>query len=245
MKEYCFRFKEFSIRHRDSVMKVGTDSILLGAWCPLHGQELQVLDIGSGCGVIRLMLAQRLPHAQITGIEMDQPSLWESLENVKCSPWSDRVGMIHANIRDYHPTRSYDLIVANPPFFDQLLPADPERRRARHQSSMTHEDLLLSVDRQLISTGAFCTIIPADHTDQFLAVARFFNLYPAKLVIVKHRESKPGKRVMIQFKRQPMPVFQSTLIIGDENERSAGYLKLTEPFYLLTQKKGHHLGDLL
>ncbi|MDY0174126.1 MAG: methyltransferase, partial [Bacteroidales bacterium] len=157
-----FRFSHFSIQHHRSAMPVTTDSVLLGAWTltgsnPPPDMLLEtVLDIGTGCGVLALMMAQRFPHARIDAIEIDGPSAEEARENVQASPWQDRISVIHADFKTFAFSRTYSLIVCNPPYFQQALESPHERRnRARHSntSGLTYQQLVNGVSRILRDDG--------------------------------------------------------------------------------------------
>ncbi len=237
MKQYRFQFRQFEVNHRHSGMKVGTDSILLGAWCPLRGDEKRVLDIGSGCGVLSLMLAQRLPQAQITGVEIDESAWSESQDNARQSPWPDRLQMKYADIRSFPSGDLYDIIVSNPPYFDHLVPLETVRMRARHQTSMTHDDLLHAVARMLIRDGTFSSILPFDQHVRFLSTARTYGLHPQRLTTVRHRHTAPPKRVLMQLIREPVGYTASDLIIGDENGFTPEYLRLTGAFHQFPETK--------
>jgi tRNA1Val (adenine37-N6)-methyltransferase len=237
MKQYRFQFKQFAVSHRHSGMKVGTDSILLGAWCPLNGDERRVLDIGSGCGVLSLMLAQRLPQAQITGVDIDESAWSESQENARQSPWSERLKMEHADIRSFQSGDLYDVIVSNPPYFDHLVPLEIVRMKARHQASMTHDDLLHAVNRMLTRYGTFSIILPFDQHVRFLSIARACGLYPQRMTTVRHRQTTPPKRVLMQLIRDPVGYTASELIIGDGNGFTPEYLRLTEAFHQFPETK--------
>lgn len=166
-----FKFKKFSIAQDRSAMKVGTDGVLLGAWVSLQGDECRMLDIGSGTGLIALMLAQRScnfdKQIAIDGVELDLASCGQAVENVDSSPWNDRVTMHHSDIQSYEAKR-YDLIVSNPPFFvDSLLAPNEERSNARHTTQLPFPDLIDSVLRLLKPNGHFALILPTAEQQLF------------------------------------------------------------------------------
>jgi tRNA1Val (adenine37-N6)-methyltransferase len=212
-------------------MKVGTDSILLGAWCHLSGTEQQVLDIGSGCGVLSLMLAQRLPNAKITAIEIDQASYQESLENIKESGWQERIKVECADIRYVPIDQFFDFIICNPPFFKHLIPPNHARALARHQGQLLSHELLDRISRLLADSGSYATIIPADQRDLYLQKAKGFSLYPSYMTDVRHESHLPIRRVLIQFSRFDGSCQESKLIIGTQGDRNPSYKQLVAPFY--------------
>lgn len=237
MSKYIFQMKQFHLRHGESGMKVGTDSLLLGAWCPLSGQERRVLDIGSGCGILSLMLAQRLPDAEITGVEIDQGSFQESLLNVEESRWKNRIKIIMSDIRDFRTPGDFDLIVSNPPYFNHLRPASDVRLKARHQSTLSVSDLMISIERLLAPDGSSSLILPTSQEMQYLEIAAKSNLYPRDLVYLRHSSTAAVKRMLINLNRIKSEVRISELIIGDYWQRSHAYRSLLEPFLLSDQIK--------
>ena len=232
MKDYVFRMKQFEIRHTHSAMKVGTDSLLLGAWCPLSGSETRVLDIGSGCGILSLMVAQRLPQALITGVELDEASYMESLTNISQSKWHDRMTMIHGDINSFVTSDAFDLILCNPPYFNSLRPASDSRTRARHQQSLRPEDLFLATYRLLSQTGICSIIIPFDQATSYMQQAEHFNLCPRQMVTVRHNANMAPKRMLFAFGKGRHHVSRGELTIGDPESRSEAYRTLLAPFLL-------------
>lgn len=232
VKEYFFRFKEFGLRHADTAMKVGTDSLLLGAWAPLCGTEKQLLDIGSGCGILSLMMAQRSKNVRITGVEIDEPAANESLINIAESPWNDRIVIVQKDIRDFSPGYRFDHIVTNPPFFHHLAPVNVQRFRARHQSALSRTDLFKVVDRLLSEDGFFSMIIPADQSQLCLEAARSVRLYPDRQTFIHHRKDLPSKRILLCFSRKEKITDSDTLVIDDLGARSAAYQDMMRPFLL-------------
>ncbi|MCB0687452.1 MAG: methyltransferase [Saprospiraceae bacterium] len=230
MKEYIFQMQEFQVYHRDSAMKVGTDSLLLGAWCPLKGSEQYILDIGSGCGILSLMIAQRAKHANVYGVEVDEASFYESIHNLQQSPWSQRMQMYNMDIRQYQPEVLFDLIISNPPFYGSLLPFTPERTRARHQSSLDSLELLKSVHALLRHKGSFCMVLPFDQLDSFSRIALKHQLHVNQIVEVRHLPSSVPSRVLLKFAKEQTDVDHQNLTIGDTDCRTEAYESLLSPF---------------
>lgn len=172
-------------------MPVTTDSVLLGAWA-FTGNDTApetVLDIGTGCGVLALMMAQRFPHARIDAIEIDGPSAEEARENVQASPWPYRISVIHADFKTFAFSRTYSLIVCNPPYFQQALESPHERRnRARHSntSGLTYQQLVNGVSRILRDDGTLALILPAATKAAFLKTAMQSRtpMYPSRMTYV-------------------------------------------------------------
>ncbi len=158
-----FKFKQFSIEQDRCAMKIGTDGVLLGAWTPIDNNPFTILDIGTGTGIIALMLAQRSNAQQIDAFEIDEEAYEQAVDNFENSPWSDRLFCYHAGLDEFieEPEEEYDLIVSNPPFYTEDYKSDNEQRDlARFTDSMPFEDLIEAADLLLSENGIFSVIIP-------------------------------------------------------------------------------------
>ncbi|MDC1107197.1 methyltransferase [Prolixibacteraceae bacterium] len=228
-----FKFKQFTIVHEKSGMKVGTDGVLIGAWAD-HANPKHILDIGAGSGLTPLMLAQRFP-SHITGIEIDPIAADEAENNVIQSLWANRVQIVCSPIQEFTSSEKYDLIVSNPPFF-QNGPTSPNssRKTARHTESLSFEDLMKSVASNLSVNGMFCVIIPADQMDDMVDIGINNKLFLNKVCYVRPKQDRPAKRVMLRFGTQEQEcIGKETIFIEKErHEYSDGYIALTQAFYL-------------
>lgn len=244
-----FTFKQFEIQQDRCAMKVGTDGVLLGAWAE-GGQR--ILDIGSGTGLISLMMAQRFPEAQVWGIDIDPDACMQARENVAASPFADRVGIACCalqNLSEEHLVRGseelmemkegernlFDAIVSNPPFFvNGLKNPDSKRAMARHSDSLPFSVLMRGVKRWLSDEGVFSAIVPADVLESFVSEAYCSGLSLVRQCGVKTVERKQPKRYLVAFsKRRAGMVDKCTEIMTDsEGNRSEWYAKITEEFYL-------------
>lgn len=214
-------------------MKVGTDAVLLGAWCPAE-RATRMLDIGTGSGVIALMLAQRSgPAAQIDAVELHERDCRQATENVKNSPWPGKVQVIHARIQDFQAT-PYDLIVCNPPFFTQsLLPPDPRRAQVRHDSELNTPDLLQAVRRLLRPEGLFSLIVPAQGSAEFIQEATTAGFHLHRHTHFHTRKHKIAERSLLTLGLTPGTPLRDNLLLYEEgDQKSAAYLGLTGDFYL-------------
>lgn len=235
MPNNYFQFKQFTIRQEHAAMKVGTDGVLLGAWA--HGEQAtRLLDIGTGTGLIALMLAQR-STAQIDALDIDPLACKEAQQNVEASPWSERITIINRAVQKYAATcaHRYDLIVSNPPFFQQSLKAaTAERTQARHTDNLPVEELFASVVNLLAPKGAFEVIIPAEALAQYKQLATQYQLHNNRLLWVKPTPDKTAKRVLCSFSKTSFPLNEETLVIesGGRHVYSEEYKKLTRDFYL-------------
>jgi len=216
-------------------MKVGTDGVLLGAWTPLPEHCRRVLDIGTGSGLIALMLAQRT-DSSILAIDVDEAAVTQASENFKSSPWADRLKVEHIALQDLQ-TAPFDLIVSNPPYFeDSLKNPDPQRRTARHTDNLSFSELLEGSVRLLRKDGVLAVILPAETELRFLQLAEARKLTPYIITRVHTREAKPAKRVLIALRKliSPISPISSSLVLQDESgaPRSAAYEELCKEFYL-------------
>lgn len=241
-----FQFKQFYVRHSNCAMKVGTDGVLLGAWTPITNLQVpisdrpvKVLDIGTGSGLIALMLAQRCPKAQIDAIDVDAEAVAQAQENFLRSPWVDRLSAHHSSLQNWQMGNAnyYDLIVSNPPYFrNSLKNPDVGRQTARHTDTLSYEELIAHSARLLMPNGTFTLILPAEAETEICTLAQKHGFVPAHIARVYSKESKPARRVLIAF--QPsvtciLPPEISQLILENEKGgRSAAYLQLAQDFYL-------------
>ncbi len=235
MANNYFNFKQFTIRQEKSAMKVGTDGVLLGAWANCSNAK-SILDIGSGTGLIALMLAQR-SSASIHGIEIDEAAFTEACYNTKQSPWSEKVTMHHTSLQEYATTsqNKYDLIVSNPPFFENSLKADVEARTtARHSDSLSTAELFAGVTSLLNENGKFAVVIPADNMDLYKKAAKQSNLFCISILHIKPTPQKPPKRVLMEFRKKYCKLAEETLIVEEfgRHQYSDKYKQITREFYL-------------
>ena len=227
-----FKFKYFEISQDRCAMKVGTDGVLLGAWAP-GGKR--ILDIGSGTGLIALMMAQRFPDAQVVGIDIDGEACEEAGENVTASPFSNRVSIRCCRLQDFVDGESFDAIVSNPPFFlNSLKNPDSKRAMARHADSLPFRDLMVGVKRLLSDDGVFSAIVPAEVLEAFASEAYVSGFYLIGKCGVKTVERKKPKRYLLSFARHRKEgvVDEIKTMTDSEGKRSSWYAKITEDFYL-------------
>ena len=208
-------------------MKVGTDGVLLGAWAR-GGARL--LDVGTGTGIIALMLAQRYPDAHVVGIDIDEGAVRQATANVLASPFSSRIRLEQARVQDMDASYAgcFDAVVSNPPFFiDSLQAPDRQRNVARHTETLTYADLMKAAHRLLNDDGELSVIVPFDYRRRMDDEAIFQGFFPSRVCAVKTTPTKPVRRYLLAYKKQPCPCEQTELVIGDEQ-----YLSLTGDFYL-------------
>ena len=231
-----FRFKQFEINHDKSTLKMGTDAVLLGAWTPIPEKCHHILDIGSGCGVITLMLAQR-SNANVMGVDIDKLSVDEAIENANKSPYKNRIEFINMSIQDFCTSQrknNFDLIVSNPPFFvDSLKSPVYKRNIGRHTDTLPFEELILAVNYCLSSFGLFAIIIPLTTKDIIQTLCKNQGLFCTNILQIQPLENKPVNRVIMLFSREEKSLQIENLIIRDADMKyTHSYQLLTKDFYL-------------
>ena len=228
-----FQFKQFSISQEKSAMKVGTDGVLLGAWIPVDKTK-NILDIGTGTGLIALMLAQRNSLANIHAIEIEENACMEANLNFKNSPWLERLTVFNDSLQSFKNDVKYDLIVSNPPYFtDTFKNTDSERTLARHVGNLSFQDLLFYTVSLLNDHGTCAFIIPFSEEENFINLAKNQDLCICKITRVKGRVELPFKRSMLCFKKKPSICIETELVVEiDRHVYTSDYITLTQPFYL-------------
>ena len=232
-----FNFKMFAIQQDRCAMKVGTDSVLLGAWCPIENNPFSVLDIGAGTGILSLMIAQRSNAEQIDALEIDEDAYEQCVENFENSPWRDRLFCFHAGLDEFveEPEDEYDLILSNPPFYAENYKTENEQRDlARFQDAMPFEDLIEAADLLLSENGIFAVIIPHKEEERFIDLCAQVELFPVKITRVKGSHNTPIVRSLLAFKRFELPVLSADELVIEINrhEYTNEYIALTKDFYL-------------
>jgi len=232
-----FQFKQFSLEQDRCAMKIGTDGVLLGAWTPIKNNPFSILDIGTGTGIIALMLAQRTHASQIDALEIDEEAYEQATDNFENSPWNDRLFCFHAGLDEFveEPEDEYDLIVSNPPFYSEDYKSENDQRDlARFQDAMPFEDLIEAADLLLSENGIFSVIIPFKEEENFLALAKEYELYPIKITRVKGSPTSDIKRSLLAFSRNEITtiLIDELIIETDRHIYTSEYIELTKDFYL-------------
>lgn len=215
-------------------MKVGTDGVLLGAWTNVADAK-RILDIGTGTGLIALMIAQRNPTARIDAIEIDQESAAEALQNVGHSPWAGRVSIVHDSIQNFSSstTITYDLIVSNPPFFNAgTASPSANRHQARHTGELPQRDLIEAVNKILSPNGKFCVILPVTESEAFTRMTAESNLLISRKTVFFPKAHKLPERHLIEFTRTGNRFEEDSLIqYNEDGEWTDAYKNLTRDFH--------------
>lgn len=236
MSNPYFRFKQFAVYHDKCAMKVGTDGVLLGAWTSVESAA-DVLDVGTGTGLIALMIAQRNPLAEVIGVDVDASAVEQAKENIGNSPFADRISVELTDFRQFalQGTKRFDLIVSNPPFFsNSLLPPDTERANARHSVTLPLEDLLVSARNCLKSNGRLSLILPYDRHDELKRLSEKQAFFMKRKTIVFPLPDNEPKRIMAELSLRPVGgTAISSLIIEESRHRyTKDFSDLVSDFYL-------------
>ena len=240
MDESVFKFKKFNVLHGNGSMKIGVDAVLLGSWVGKKANK--ILDVGTGCGIISLMLAQRFPEANIFAIDIDAPSIEESQINFRNSPWSSRLktALIKFPEEIINKKEKFDLIVSNPPYFNSGIdfPLSP-REKARHQDSLSIFSLIEKSPLLLENEGCLSLIFPIDYLEVAIERGKKYKLEVKRICKIRDNISRPEKRVMLEFvfceKILDPPSIESLILFKNGNnnrEPTESYRKLCKDFYL-------------
>jgi tRNA1Val (adenine37-N6)-methyltransferase len=229
----AFHLKRFSLMHHRSTMKVGTDAMLLASWVETEGVK-RILEIGSGCGIISLILAQR-SKAEIEAIEIDLASVEEATINFGFSPWSERLHCHHTDIRQFTSDSPFDLIISNPPFFTSTFKTEkPRRNLARHEDSLPFQDLIDSAKRLLSQGGRFALVLPDHEAAKFIPLAESKGIFLHKLLNIIPIEGRKPNRLNMVFNQQKAdnPIIEDFVIRDHENQFTVQYKLMLKDFYL-------------
>lgn len=233
-----FRFKQFTIYQSGSAMKVGTDSVLFGVWTKIDPiKELRVLDVGTGSGILAIMLAQRAANLKIDGVEVDEQAFLQAQENVNACPWADRITLYNDTFQSFATKNqnTYDLVISNPPYFIQSLGSPNQQRSiARHTDSLSQEELLQGIITVMKPTAHFSVVLPLVEGISFIHKAEKSGLYCTRKISVKPNPQKEPKRLLLEFSYTKTAIEEAELCIdsGIRHQYSREYIELTKEFYL-------------
>jgi tRNA1Val (adenine37-N6)-methyltransferase len=234
MIETPFKFKKFILYHQKSTLKVGTDAILLGAWAFTENAE-KILDIGCGCGIITLMLAQR-SNATIDAVEIDFNSTEEAKRNAEISEWKNRINIQNISFQDFIKDKKevYDLIVSNPPYFSNSLKSnDLNRNLAKHNDSLSYKELASGISKLLKTNGKATIILSKSESKTFKNIALENGLYCNKEMEVFPKTGLKSNRLLMQFEKQKLePEIKKISILDSNNKHTTEFINLCKDFYL-------------
>lgn len=234
-----FRFKQFVVHQERTAMKVGTDGVLLGAIAQMADEEPtspRILDIGTGTGLVAIMLAQRFPLATVTAVEIDPDAAGQAVDNCQASPFGSRIGVVCADANEFEAAEPFDLIVSNPPYFtDQLQCPDGQRNMARHTVGLIHTALMSIGARLLSPTGRMAVIVPAEAASHLEAEAEKVGLALAIKTTIFSNKRKPARRAICQFCRaenKSATAENELTLLNADGSLTHEYQSVTSDFYL-------------
>jgi tRNA1Val (adenine37-N6)-methyltransferase len=228
-----FSFKQFTIYQNKSAFKVGTDGVLLGACADITGVK-RILDIGTGTGLIAIMLAQRC-DAEIVAVEPDNDSYIQCLGNVGLCRWKERIRVENVSLQDYNADMKFDLVITNPPWFSESLKnPDPGKSASRHNDSLTNDDLLNGVSRLMAEDGRLQVIMPKVEGNLFIADSVRYGFFCNNILKIRPLPMSDIRRLILTFSRQRLRPVEKFLTIehGNRHEFTEEYINLTKDFYL-------------
>ena len=233
-----FNFKEFTVQQDKTAMKIGTDAVLLGAWCFADFPDT-ILDVGAGTGIISLQLAQRFDAETIDAVELDENAYEQTVENFEQSDWADRLYCYNASFQEFaneiaEEEENDDLIVSNPPFYtDEFESENESRNKARFTSSLSFQELIVGVAKILSRKGIFSVIIPFKEEENFIDVASKNKLFLNRVCRVKGNPTSKVKRSLLEFSFQESAIKKEQLTIEiKRHQYTEAYINLTKDFYL-------------
>jgi len=243
MANNYFQFKQFTVQQEHCAMKVTTDACLFGAWVgEIVNRELgvvsqkverRILDIGTGTGLLALMLAQKAPNAQVDAVEIDAEAAKQATNNFNVSQWIERLRVFNEDINKYEPVANYDFIITNPPFFDNDLKSDSNKRNlAMHSQALSFEELLLSIKRLLRDDGKFAILLPAHRSSHFEEIALAADFHLLEKVSVKQTPNHPSFRSMLLFGNEEQTIVEKEIIIKEGNAYTQAFTALLRDYYL-------------
>lgn len=233
MANNYFEFKQFTIYQDKAAMKVGTDGVLLGAWASVD-KASNILDIGTGTGLIAIMCAQRNNNAQIEALEIDDLACEQAQENINDCPWTSRISVLNKALQDYQPEKKYDSIISNPPFFVNSTKASCNKKStARHTDTLSFQDIVSFAIEHLNKSGKLSVVLPIVEGEEFISIAHSMGMYLNRKTIVIPKPGAKAKRILME-----LSLFETDIIISEltsETEHrhfyTDDYKALTGDFY--------------
>jgi len=231
-----FQFKQFYLAQNNCAMKVGTDGILLGAWADIDKAD-NILDVGTGTGLIALMLKQRAQKqgkedVNICALEIDKSAFLQASENFENSPWHN-INIYHADFNHFKSNLKFDLVVSNPPYFvNSLKGPDASRNAARHTCSLSFKTLIAQFCNITHDKGRLALVLPFDALAQIKQLSKEFDLSISKLINIYTKKNKPAKRILIELSKIGTHCESQDLYIHANKDYSQDFIKLTQDFYL-------------
>ncbi|MBN1253104.1 MAG: methyltransferase [Bacteroidales bacterium] len=235
MSNSYFKFKQFNVNQDKTAMKVGVDSVLLGAWTKVENSKL-ILDVGTGTGLLSLMLAQK-SNAKITSIEINEDAYNQAIENVNNSIWKNRISVINISLQNFVEIckDKFDLIICNPPYFvNSFKSPENSKNTAKHNEELSLNDLFEGVKLLLCEKGKFSLVYPFEQKEMLIKTAENKKLFPVEISKISGNENKKPNRIFVKFSHEKAEVIYSEIYIRDSlsGEYTDEYKKLTKDYYL-------------
>ena len=229
-----FKFKQFTIHQDKTAMKIGTDSILFGSWLKMSSSYKSILDIGTGTGLLSLMMAQKNSQASITALEIDEDAFLQAKGNIANSKWGNRIDLIHTDANLWSCDNKYNLLISNPPYFSKALQAeDAKRNKARHQVDFKIGDLLSLWKKFGTENSELACVLPVDQAEVLIDLALKESFYLKKQTLVQSNIESKVIRHLLLFSKEKAPTVKSELCIYTlEKQYTKTYIDLTIDFYL-------------
>ena len=229
-----FKFKQFTIHQDKTAMKIGTDSILFGSWLEINFSCKSILDIGTGTGLLALMMAQKNTNASITALEIDEDAFFQAQGNIANSKWTNRIDLIHTNANLWHSDKKYDLLDSNPPYFENaLLTENSARTKARHQVDFKIENLLSLWGKFGSENSELACVLPNNQAEILIGLALKESYFLKKQTLVRSTKESKVIRQLLLFSKVKAPTDKSELCIYTfEKQYTKVYIELTKDFYL-------------
>jgi len=233
-----FQFKQFTVYQEACAMKVCTDACIFGAYLATMIHKLQpaadhILDIGAGTGLLSLMMAQQTTGS-IDAIEIDEAAFTQARGNIEQSPWKEKISILNQDVLAFNPEKKYDCIVSNPPFFEgDLKSGNQKKDAAKHDSTLTLEQLLQLIDQHLSPTGSFAVLLPYHRLNYFIEIAKATAYCLNEVLLVQHTNAHPFFRGILLFSKTESPVNKKELAIKNKSgDYTAEFCALMQPYYL-------------
>lgn len=235
MSNQYFQFKQFRIEQDKCAMKVSTDACIQGAWTPINNGVQRMLDIGTGTGLLSLMLAQRNAQMHIDAVELDAQAAAQAKGNTALSPWAQQINVIHIDVKEYQARQQYDLIICNPPFFqNSLLGESDKRNTARHTISFSYGDLLDCCEKSLSANGYASILMPYNEYDNWQKLLQNRGLHIVETLLIQPRKDVAINRaISIVGRKEQVTTKEQVLIIYEQQGvYTEAFKQLLAPFYL-------------
>lgn len=237
-----FHFKQFTIQQSKAAMKVTTDGCLFGAWvakqlCEQTQNAVQLLDIGTGTGLLSLMIAQKNPACTINAVEIDNNAYEQANANIVASPWQKNIRVFHADIKSFEPGKKYEIIFSNPPFYEnELKTADEKKNMAHHDGGLSLKDLFAIIKQHLAPDGLFYLLLPYKRNEEIRNLLREHQFELSQFILIKQSVNHGYFRIMLCGRRasekKAAPIIEEMAIKDNNDKYTPDFISLLKDYYL-------------